>query len=83
LAAELVGEVCKLGLVGDGMLVSVDDAPLPETPFPACVPVTADDPASVVTPSFIPEELTVPIALLEVAAESFAPAPQFSPKLPI
>jgi hypothetical protein len=51
-------------------------------PLPVCVLVT-DDPASVVTLPSMPIEPVVPIALLEVATEAFAPGPHFSSKLPI
>jgi hypothetical protein len=84
LAAELVGNVCRLWLVADRMLVSllIAAGTLPlGVPFPACV--LAAETASVPRPLSMPVGLAVPTKLLEFAAESFAPVPHFSFKLPI
>jgi hypothetical protein len=85
LAAELVGDICKPGLVVGGTFTSVliaDDALISKVPFPACV-LVADNLGLVVTVLLVPVGLAVPTTLPEVAAESFAPAPHRSLKLPI
>lgn len=84
LAAELVGDICKPGLVVDSTFISVliaDDALISKVPFPACVLVA--DVGLVVTTLLVAVGLAVPTALPEVAAESLAPAPHRSLKLPI
>jgi hypothetical protein len=58
-----------------------DDALISKVPFPACVLVA--DIGLVVTTLLVAVGLAVPTALPEVAAESFAPAPHRSLKLPI
>jgi hypothetical protein len=84
LAAELVGDICKPGLVVDSTFISVlipDGALIPKVPFPACVLVA--DVGLVVTTLLVAVGLAVPTTLPEVATESFAPAPHRSLKLPI
>ena len=84
LAAEL-GDICKPGLVVDGIFISVliaGDIPISRVPFPARV-LVADDLGLVVTMLLVPVGLAVPTTLPEVAAEAFAPAPHRSLKLPI
>jgi hypothetical protein len=85
LAAELVGDICKPGLVVDGTLISVPtagDILTSKVPFLACV-LVADDLGLVVTVLLAPVRLAVLTTLPEVAAEVFAPAPHRSLKLPI
>jgi hypothetical protein len=85
LAAELAGDICKPGLVVGGTFISVliaDDALILKVPFPACV-LVASNLGLVVTVLLVPVGLAVPTTLPEVAAESFAPAPHRSLKLPI
>jgi hypothetical protein len=85
LVAELVGDICKPGLVVDSIFISVliaGDVLISKVPFPACV-LVADDLGLVVTMLLVPVGLAVPTTLPEVAAEVFAPAPHRSLKLPI
>jgi len=81
LAAELVGDICKPGLVVGGTFTSVliaDDALISKVPFPACV-LVADNLGLVVTVLLVPVGLAVPTTLPEIA-EVFA---HRSLKLPI
>ena len=85
LAAERVEVVCNPGLVADGTLVSLiiaDNIVASKVPSPTGM-LVADDAAFVVALMFMLVRLAVPTASPEDVAESFAPAPHFSSKLPI